>query len=327
MNVLIRADCGGVHGLGHSVRMKALAQELAACGASVSFVASTPALKAFVAPFPCVEAWHPNESTRGCDVYVIDTKEEQWGPGEFVRWHTRGIRVVRIDHPHATSASCDLLIGPCAHWPTETVSTLLASFGNRFLCGWDYAMLAPEVTQHQPIPYAERVNGPIVFCAGGSDPSDVLPKMFNWIRAQGWGWYPDVTKVFAIPAARAEEPVPKFRPTKSYFEPFTRELLREAALVVSLFGVTAYEAIYFQTPTLLLAHTDENRQGAALLEAATPAVRFCDALSLTHGQERFCLAVQQLWQAEGERYGMHLAASGLIDGRGTERVAEAIMRL
>ena len=326
MKVLVRTDGGGIHGLGHMVRMRALAQELAAHGCQVAFASNTPeSLAPLVAPFSCthiatVALQSSSRDYSSVDAVIIDTKypiEEAWyrGFGKAL-----GGKIVRIDHPHATPDSCDVLVGPCVHWSPETVNTLRASFGERCLYGWDYVMLAPEVTQHQPIPYEQRIQGPIVFCAGGSDPSGALATMAQWCGAMVM----QTAWLFLMSQMSTE-----FYTMQRWgqYIPFDREHLRKAALVVSLFGITPYECIYYQTPTLMLAHTAENHIGAALLELATPAVRYCSALSAAHGQQYFCETIQNLWAWEKGRTAYHHAAAGLIDGLGTERVAEEILRL
>ncbi|HEY5865374.1 MAG TPA: hypothetical protein VI542_07450 [Candidatus Tectomicrobia bacterium] len=333
MRIVLRCDIGAEHGLGHGVRMRALAQELATHGANVSFVTTTPALEAFVAPFPC-QTRSEKCLPLNADVFVVDTKEPwiQAVLETLQARHGNKTKVVRIDHPHTTPDSCDVLIGPCVHWPTETVSALRAAFGDRFLYGWDYVMLAPEVTQQQPIPYEQRRQGPIVFCAGGSDPSGALTKMWQWTQ----GLALPTEAHFVIGTAFSEKlgiERPWFdsssrRMPTGVFPPHTyRAELRRAAMAVSLFGITIYESVWYRTPLLMLAHTEENLQGAVYLGQAISTASFSDALSFGNGQEYLCEGIRELWESEQDRTARHHAATGLIDGRGTARVAEAILGL
>jgi hypothetical protein len=115
--------------------------------------------------------------------------------------------------------------------------------------------------------------------------------------------------------------------TPTQYLPFRLPFLQSAGLVVSMFGVTCYEALYFQTPTLMLSHTDENDWGAFYLGAATDgAVRRLGPLAAQRA-DTFQHAIRAAWENVGERQRMSLAGAGLLDGRGVERVAEAILEL
>jgi len=316
--------------MGHAVRCLALAQALTARGARIGFVSNTPqSLAPFVAPFLCTDvatvAVQPESRGYGpADMVVIDTKypiEETWYRdfGTALR-----SKVIRIDHPHATPESCALLIGPCAHWSLETVGTLADTFGSRFLYGWEYVMLRPEVTAHQPIPYAERIGGPIVFCAGGSDPTGALAQMYEWTADEWDRWLPAVKKIFAIPSMGQHTFPPRHHPLHTFFEPFTPALLQTASMVVSLFGVAAYECLYYQTPALMFAHTEENAMGARALQYTSAQACVTGGLLEKMDQEHFCDMVELVYHAtirkvtEGQQW---------IDGLGTQRVADAILAI
>ena len=153
MKGLIRTDLSSQIGMGHAVRCKALAQALAARGAEVCFTTTTPGLETFVAPFlldECV-VWH------SYDVLIVDTKASDWTQDTIALWLARdaGLRVVCIDHTHATHDTCDLLVAPVAHWDDPTVARLRGDFGERFLYGWDYVLIDEAVTQHLEMPSPE----------------------------------------------------------------------------------------------------------------------------------------------------------------------------
>ncbi len=355
MNIIIRCDIGQEHGLGHAVRCRALAHSLAMHGASVCFVTMTPALVAFVAPFQCEVLVQDSvfqslaRTPWGFEpfTFVIDTKALAVQNEQQIRRFRDNMaaddKVVRIDHPHATPTSCDLLIGPCNHWEPGTVARLRASFGARFLYGWDYVMLAPEVTQYVPIPYWERKQGPIVFCAGGSDQSGALLKMWQWAD----DLVLDVPLVFCFGSMATEEvsgwdALPKVysekrRHTEAYgqachiyahhwLKPFQHEDLRNAALVIGMFGVTCYEAVWYQTPMLCYAHTSENMEGSFQLQRQSFSI-FAKGMMEAETPEAFCRGITLLWEHPSYRPNVSAADAGLMDGRGVERVAEAILGL
>ncbi len=338
MRILLRTDAGGPHGLGHAVRCKSLAYALQARGADVFFATDTyDILSAFVAPFPCLEAH--TVTVFELDVLVVDTKvaiNDAWYRNMA---RSFGCKVVRIDHPDATPDTCDLLIGPVSHWPTDTVTRLRAVFGDRFLYGWDYVMFDDEVASQPPIPYTQRQNGPIVFCAGGSDPDGALDQMWNWtkdlhIETQLIFCYGvQSTGILARAGQHYGPPAPMItRPPGHYIEAFTPRHLRSAALVVTTFGVTAYECLWWQTPVLCFGRTPEDvldcRHLYHVLRESKhhPGFVACEP-ELAWKEDMFAPLIQDLWADQRYRSRMSRMNAGFLDGKGTTRVADAILAL
>mgnify|MGYP001603501285 CR=1 FL=1 len=322
MRILIRTGIGGASGMGHAVRMRALARELADRGATIGFL-DTPALTDFVAPFPCLANLHSMRSFGTVETIIFDNTVH---PGvqhntTFARFCKAGLRVVRIDHPYATPETCTLLVLPTLHTLPATLSYLRASFGDRLLAGADYVLLDQEVTAQPPIPYAGRMNGPIVFCAGGSDPDDVLGTMAQWcgslVKTTEW--------VFLLPDMPSGLSIQY--PWVTY-QPFDRAWLRKASLVVTTMGVTVYECLYYDTPTLVVGHTDQHCVAAeALWQRYFPSVLWCDIQRM--GQAHFVDLLTDI------QHGLGLPSpdkrmqktNGLLDGKGVERVAQKILGL
>lgn len=322
--IVIRTDIGGPHGYGHASRCLALAHVLRNQGADVFFTTSTGLLQSYVEGFSC---YHGGESPQQCaghnTIHVIDTKATDWANDEasLSFLHRHGAKIVRIDHPHATPDSCDLLIGPCAHWSRKTVSKLQTTFGARFLYGWPYAMLTPDVTAFSPIPYAERTNGPIVFCAGGSDPSGALQRMYDWTQTM-----PSAHLLLFAVGEQADEPAWRgSRTAPTQIQRFKRSMLREASGIVSMFGQTCYEALWYRTPLFTIGHTEENVEGAAIL-----------ARKMQYGVLDLRMPIYDmsqnlfLWRLETffewrERFAERMPH--VLDGQGIDRIAKAILAL
>ena len=319
--ILIRCDIGSIHGLGHATRCKALAQVLAARGADVGFMSETPALEAFVAPFPCVDARQPDYLE--LDVLVIDTKaalDEAW----YTRFAgAMGCRTVRIDHPQATPDTCDILVAPLAHWAPDIVQRLQRDFGEHFLYGWEYVMLPEDVTDGAPLSYDER-EPQIVFCAGGSDPDGALQQMYDWTT----NLEIDAELCFLIGAyVEYDRLAMKYMSRKNVplVAPFTRAHLAETSLVVTTFGQTMYEALWYQTPCIVLARNDDDDCHTLWLQQQCAAVYAVgDIRAYTNRPEQFCRAIQVAWTSRTRSAAL---AAEKLDGRGVARIADAILRL
>jgi len=174
------------------------------------------------------------------------------------------------------------------------------------------------VTSLPRLPYAARLDGPVVFCAGGSDPHGALGQMTlagplpptpPWIALQ-----PSLAAQAALPAwVRVE--------------PFARDWLRRAGLVVTTWGVTVYETLYCGTPTLMVTTGEATEGDATCLEMRSGgAVKSLGVLgTLYPGMVR--TAVQGLSRDPEERTRMAAASLNLVDGGGAARAAAALLTL
>ena len=318
MNVLIHCDIFAEHGMGHASRCRALARALVARGAEVVFVTKTPALHAYVAPFLCF--------TQGADlvpsaeVVVYDTTEPlATGLLDIYSPFIDGplVCIDRTDAP-AHAALCIL---PHIHISPATLARLQETFGSRLLTGEPYVMLDQEVTALEPLPYEERVNGPIVFCAGGSDPAGVLEKMWEWTQGCHFSCLYLLGQE-AVYSAQFLEQEP--------LRMFDREHLRTAALVVTTMGQTVYECLYWQTPTCIIGHTDRHCEAAAA-RSASWGLRGGGSVYLgdirTMDADTFRFYLNNYGRDARTRSGMARNSAGILDGRGVERIADAVMAL
>jgi spore coat polysaccharide biosynthesis predicted glycosyltransferase SpsG len=337
MRIIIRVDIGENHGMGHAVRCKALAHALQARGAEVRFITRTLALRDF-----CGERFSYEFSLDGdsehsllyeaidrweASILIIDTKYPYLD--DSLHYLDDNVcNIVRIDHPTAREDSCSLLVAPVAHWTTETVARLRQDFGERFLYGWDYVMLDDTVTQHEPIPYDKRAPH-IVFCAGGSDPTGALEQMYVWTE----GLHLDYKMLFCFGAQSHGALRQRYEDAggeslcasgNRYIVPFHRDYLRQASLVVTMFGIAPYECLWYQTPALVFAHTDENAIGAQFLQYASES-RLCSGGDIrTTDKSLFCNILGIIYAATIRQMSVRACQ---FDGRGVQRVAEAILGL
>ena len=324
MNILIRTDIGAHHGMGHAVRMLALARELQHRGASVTFVTATDALRNYVVPFRCMVWTGQGVLSPRWPEYtlIVDTKADDWANDNSALWYSRQARmpVVRIDHPQATPDSCDLLVAPCAHWEPATVTRLRTSFGTRFLYGWAYVLLEPLMTLMPPVPQEQSVAESIVFTAGGSDPTQALQAMYDLTAP-----FVSTKQLIFLVGAQAQMLRQRHgtkRLTQTLVTSFDRTWIRHAELVVTLFGVTSYEALWWEVPQVMFTHTYENQMGARHFAAQHPAIAVCRG-DIHHETPE---TLRQTLEAILEQ-GPYAPRPAAFDGLGVQRVAQAICEL
>lgn len=315
MGIGIHTGIGsGIWGMGHAVRMRALAAALTTQGAAVTFLTKNPGLMDFVDPFPC-EVYRHVWPSLDIDVLVEDVPCQ--APASWYQLLRQRYRVVRVDVPTATPETCDLLLAPVVHWAPETVAAMQNVFGTRFLYGWEYVLL--ETTPNLPrLPYAPRSAGPIVFASGGSS-GVLLQQLTEWAgpneTEQEW--------IALLPPYGPRVSLPSW----VHPEPYNRARVWQASLLITKFGITPYEAIIWGTPALMVTTSAADATDATRLALASHgAVRYLGR----HGDlypETVRTILELIQGAHEVRDQMHAASVGLLDGQGAVRAAHAILSL
>ena len=136
---------------------------------------------------------------------------------------------------------------------------------------------------------------------------------------------PHHTPIFAHGALQAPPCAHSSHPPHVQVVPFSHGLLATASLVVSLFGQTCYEAIYYRTPVLMFGHTEENVRGATHLMEAVRGTAICGGHIRTITGEDFCHALTNMLTLQ--EYMGASARKFSFDGHGVTRVANAILAL
>ncbi|MEU8247047.1 glycosyltransferase [Nonomuraea sp. NPDC048916] len=154
----------------------------------------------------------------------------------------------------------------------------------------------------------------VLCCFGGTDSAGVAPA---WTRALLDTGLPFRATVVTPRKFRADGPVTVIPPTDRL-----PQLMAEADLVVSAAGSTVWELLYLGVPTAL------TWVAANQLVGYEPLVR--DGIAAGLGPRADAAAIEALARLLAdaglrEKYGRR--GSGLIDGRGRERVADALLTL
>ena len=338
MTIFFRVDAGGQYGLGHAIRCRTLAQALHAQAPDVPLVCvmMPPVLEAVAgqpgAPwslFPCVDEWTAFEAVRAQarrgDVVVFDEPMGQsWVETLWRPKLASDIATVRIDAPWAAADSCNLLVLPGMHHSVETLEALDATFGERLLVGAEYVMLRDDLTENRRS-WVEHQAG-IAFNAGGSDPEQVLPLLYTMTRTLS-DLLAELPPLFYLVGPLSASWELAHLSFKDFITGFSHMTVAQAGLFVNLWGATVYEALALGTPTLTIARTEAEAEDVARLEAATEGA--VQSLGTLAGlmRETLCDRLVGVWQDAGERKRMHYASAGLLDGKGAERVARAVLAL
>ena len=337
MTIFFRVDCGGPYGLGHAMRCRtlALAIHVQAPDVPLVFVTTPPALRSIVEEIndrdwrlmlcgygeaDCL-SFIRNEAISG-DSLVVDMPQH-WNSVTRLPSLRQHLHVVRLDAPWADPETCDLLVLPGMHHSAETVEQLDAAFGERLLMGAEYVLLRREILAPS---HGSFMHDPwIIFWAGGSDPDHALDLLLT-ITGTLEQRLPGTQRIFCMGSQSVPWSIPPLSP-HVWITGCDISYIREASIFVTLWGMTAYEALALGTPTLTIARTEAEAEDAASLEAATDGA--VQSLGTLAGlmRETLCDRLVALWQDTKERKRMHYASAGLVDGKGAERVALAVLAL
>jgi spore coat polysaccharide biosynthesis predicted glycosyltransferase SpsG len=325
----VRCDAGAAIGVGHLVRCVALAEELRARGVEVVFlgaVSGSPwaAEQLRVRGLPLVAAPQEPELLASLvgglrlDAVVLDSYTLAPDAGAAIGG--RGPVVLAIIDGDPLGQEADLYLDQnlgAEHRPFPARRGLDPEtprpFGGKRLAGVSYVLLRDSVRRCRRSPWARRV--PRVLCFfGGTDSAGVAPAWTAALRRTGLPY--EATVISPVPF-QAEGQARVIPPTDRL-----PELMAEADLVLTAAGSASWELLHLGVPTALTWVAANQLVGYEALVSA--------GLAAGLGPEPGPAAVATLARLLAtptlrEEYGRR--GRDLIDGRGRERVADALLAI
>ncbi|WP_327108881.1 PseG/SpsG family protein [Nonomuraea glycinis] len=313
----VRCDAGAAIGVGHLVRCVALAEELCARGVEVVFlgeVSGSPwaAEQLRARGLPLVAAPQEPEPLAALvgelrlDAVALDSYTLAPDTGAAVGG--RGPVVLAIIDGDSLGQEADLYLDQnlgAEHRPFPATGR-----GKR-LAGVSYVLLRDSVRRCRRSPWARCV--PRVLCFfGGTDSAGVAPAWAAALRRTGLPYEATVISPVPFQAAGRVRVIP---PTDRL-----PELMAEADLVLTAAGSASWELLHLGVPTALTWVADNQSAGYEALVHG--------GLAAGLGREPGPAAVATLARLLAtptlrEEYGRR--GRNLIDGRGRERVADALL--
>ncbi|TDD39587.1 spore coat protein [Nonomuraea terrae] len=312
-----RCDAGVSSGVGHLVRCVALAEELRSRGADVVFLGEVrgsewAAAQLSLRGLPLVPA--PAEPALlaalarelRLDAVVLDSYELPEHTGAVLRDH--GLAVLAIVDGDPRGQQADLYLDQnlgAEHRPFP--------FDARRLAGARYVLLRDSVRSRRRVAHDGEV--PRVLCFfGGTDSAGVAPAWAAALRATGRPF--DGTVVSPEPF-EAGGPITVIPPTDRL-----PELMAGADLVVTAAGSAVWELLHLGVPTALTWVAANQLIGYEELVGRGVAAGLGD---VPDAGSVAVLAGLLAGPAVREEHGRR--GRGLVDGRGRERVADALLEI
>jgi len=324
MRVAIRTHGDARIGLGHVRRCLSLAVALSGRGAKCHFVVNdAPVVLELIRSlgFPAVPVGERlrgsgEAAVSGLSPECIVADSYDLSADDLAR--LRGIaRLIVIDDLADRELPADVVVN-CA--PSATASVYRAGTGTRFLLGPAYAMLRPEFAG---IP-ARGVPGTAVrtlLTMGGGDPAGLTGRMAALL---GHALPRMVIDVVVGPFAEKAELPPGGNLVTHRVPPSMRDLMRGADLAVAAGGQTTYELAATGTPAVLVSVADNQVPQSRAWASAGVFLYAGDARDGDVPEKAAGLASRlagdPVLRGETSRRGREL-----VDGRGADRVAEAIL--
>ncbi|MGW4473984.1 PseG/SpsG family protein [Nonomuraea sp. NPDC004354] len=315
MRVGIRCDAGTTIGVGHLIRCVALAEELRARGTRVSFLGDMGSLpwawrQLDLRALPVRPA--PAEPERlaafGLDFVVLDSYTLPPGTGAALM--AAGTRVLAVIDGDPLGQEAHLYLDQ--NLGAEEVPCRLPYPGVR-LAGARYVLLRDSVRRAIRPPRWPGVAVPHVLCFfGGTDAAGVTPRWVEALRATG---VPFTATVISSAPLEAGEGITVMPPTD-----LLPNLMAAADLVVTAAGSAVWELLYLGVPAALTWVADNQLIGYEALVGRGLAA------GLGGSAELAVPALRRLLTDPGLRAEYGTRGRELVDGRGRERVVDALLR-
>lgn len=330
--IAIRADAAAGLGGGHIMRCLTLAQALRRRGADVALFVNAEAfatvsrLKDESAAYVCEPGPEAAVATihsvwpGGADLAVVDLYA--WGAGEERVLRAAAPNIAVIDDLANRGHDADLLVDQTHGRAASDYAPLAPNA--QIMAGSRYALLRAQFAPVREDAMARRrQGGPVrrIFVSMGlTDVDGVTAKVTAALRDVA----PDV--VLDVLVTGSAQSLPALHALNDpqvhlHIDEFnTAPLMLAADLAVGAAGTTTWERCCLGLPSVVLVMADNQREIAANLVAAGAVLKAEDVADVAREISALC-------QSAEARLAMAEAAAAVVDGRGADQVAAAIMAL
>jgi UDP-2,4-diacetamido-2,4,6-trideoxy-beta-L-altropyranose hydrolase len=350
--VVFRCDASEQIGGGHAMRCLTLANALSKESATITFVTSampdalSRRIKSFGHHLVRIPAspelkrptgkWEEPPLSSAAQLADAEETAAAIEHGDWVvvdhylldaRWHSAARdfadSVLVIDDLANRSYDCDVLLDQTFGRPVGDYRDQVPS-GAKVLTGSAYALLRPEFALERPAALERRQAigpvGRILISMGTTDPGGVTARIVESVMNSAPDCALDVVLGLEAPSL---EPVRKFadrHPSVSIHVDSTRmaDLIRDADIAIGAAGTTSWERCCLGLPSIALVMADNQRLGAAALDAAEAAV------AIDHESE-IAPALDKLRKDPALVARMSAAAFAIVDGQGASRARDVML--
>jgi len=335
MKIVFRCDASSDIGLGHAVRCLAVAKELRKQN-HIIFATIEDKTNSYIKDKNFEIFFKEGDETEEAfldrvssilkpDIIVIDKKYPY--RSTFLNCLKRNkVKIVMLDNICEGLSASDEFVFPIAHLDKNLLKKYLSQEQiARVKTGPEYVILRDEILElkgqgrhdlHIPLN--------IVVTTGGTDPEGVLLNLIPWLNEM------DLEANILILVGQAF----KFQDELGYLVdnlpdnfkiiPYSLQDLIKGDIIICTFGVSIYEMIYLQIPTICISHNLENAYGARILKERYGVIENTGYIKDINPQSLYVAIIRLLTD---KRYYKTMVerCGNLIDGEGAKRVGQIIV--
>jgi spore coat polysaccharide biosynthesis predicted glycosyltransferase SpsG len=333
--IVFRCDSSSDIGLGHLIRCVAVAKELQRQN-QIIFATTKDDTNSYIkeAGFE-IFSQEKNEieedflnrirSILNPNIIVID-KKYPYSLNCLDHLKQNKSKIIMIDNICEGLSVCDEIIFPNVHLDKSVLKKYLSEKQiNQIKTGPEYVILRDEILALKGNIGYKLHNPPnIVVTTGGTDPEGVLLKLIPWLKEM------DLKANILILIGKTfkyKDELGKLiinLPNNFQVLPYSLEEFKKADIAICTFGVTIYEMIYLQIPTICISHSRENAQSAKILKERYGIIEdmgFIENLNL----QNLYLVFKKLLVNKIYYQNIRRKCSKIIDGKGAKRIGEIII--
>ena len=335
MKIVFRCDASLDIGLGHLIRCLAVAKELQKQNQIIfatvkddtnSYIKET----GFEIFFKEKDETEENflirlNSVLNPEAIVIDKKYSY--SIEFLNdFKQNNIKIIMIDNVCEGMSECEEIIFPNAHLDKNILRKYLSSEQiNKVKAGPEHVILLDEILALKEKINHNFHNPPnIIVTTGGTDPEGVLLKLIPWLEEMKLKANILILIGQAFKYRNELEKLIINLPDNFQVLPYSLEEFLEADIVICTFGVSIYEMIYLQIPTICISHSKENAQGAKILKERYGAIEDMGFVENLNPQNLY-LVIKKLLEDKAYYQKIIHKCDNLIDGKGAKRIGKIIV--
>ena len=235
-------------------------------------------------------------------------------------------KIVMVDNICEGLSASDEIIFPNAHLDKNLLKKYLSQEQiARVKTGPEYVILRDEILELKDRGRQDlRIPPTIVVTTGGTDPEGVLLNLITWLNEM------DLEANILILVGQAF----KFQdelgslvanlPDNFRIIPYSLQELIKGDIIICTFGVSIYEMIYLQIPTICISHSRENAYGARILKDRYGVIEEVGYVKDVNPQS-LDVAITRLLTDKAYYMDMVERCDDLIDEGGAKRAGQIIV--
>jgi spore coat polysaccharide biosynthesis protein SpsF len=235
-------------------------------------------------------------------------------------------KIIMIDNICEGLSECDEIVFPNAHLDKSFLKKYLSEKQiNQVKTGLEYVILRGEILALKDKITNNFHNPPnIVVTTGGTDPEGVLLKLIPWLKEMKLKANILILIGQAFKYKNGLEKLIINLPDNFQVLPYSMKELLKADIVICTFGISIYEMIYLQIPTICISHSRENARSAKILEERYGVIKDVGFVENVNQQVLFP-AINNLLKDKTHYKNIIKKCSNLIDEKGAKRIGKIIV--